>query len=279
MGETNGMTAQNQSTHNYTMGYSEEFLQLLDRRNAGNCAAYLLPLLKPGMKLLDLGCGPGTITMGLAEAVNPGEAHGIDMEESQIAMAQVAAEVSNHTNTIFQVGNALSLPYDDETFDVVHSHAVIMHIPDTKAAMAEARRVLKTGGTLATRDLIGESSFIEPGTEGLREAWTTFTNLMRGNGAHPEIGKEMKAVMLDSGFSDIRCSASFDSYGTPADLAFYYAFIIDWFFSEQLIERVTGLGIASREKFDFWRSELDNWRDSPGAFGALAFGECLGRKG
>ena len=81
------MTTQNQPTQNYTMGYSEEFLQLLERRNAGNSAAYLLPLLEPGTKLLDLGCGPGTITMGLAEAVSPGEVHGIDMEESQIALA------------------------------------------------------------------------------------------------------------------------------------------------------------------------------------------------
>lgn len=260
------------------MGYSEEFLQMLDRRNAGNCAAYLLPLLEPGMKLLDLGCGPGTITMGLAEAVNPGEVHGIDMEESQIDMARAAAEASNHTNALFQVGNALSLPFEDNTFDVVHAHAVIMHIPDTQAAMAEAARVLKPRGIFATRDLIGESSFFEPGTEGLREAWATFTNLMRSNGAHPEIGKEMKGIMLNAGFTDIRCSASFDSYGTTADLAFYYGFIVDWFFSEQLIERVTGLGIASKEKFAFWRSELDHWRDSSSAFGALAFGECVGFK-
>ena len=272
------MTSQDQSTQNYTMGYSEEFLQMLERRNAGNSAAYLLPLLEPGMKLLDLGCGPGTITMGLAEAVNPGKVHGIDMEESQILLAQAAAEASKHTNAIFHVGNALSLPFEDDTFDVVHAHAVIMHIPDTVGAVAEARRVLKPGGIFASRDLIGESTFFEPWPEGLREAWVTFNQLMRGNGAHPEIGKEMKGVMLEGGFCDIRCSASFDSYGTPADLDFFYGFIIDWFFSEQIIETVSGLGIATRERFDFWRRELDHWRESPSAFGALAFGECVGRK-
>lgn len=272
------MSLQQDSAQNYTMGYGAEFLQLLERRNAGNCAAYLLRLLEPGMNLLDLGCGPGTITMGLAEAVNPGQVHGIDMEESQVAMAQAAAEASNHANAIFQVGNALSLPFEDGTFDVLHAHAVIMHIPDIKAVMAEAKRVLKPGGIIATRDLIGESCFIEPGTDGLREAWTIFTNLMRGNGAHPEMGKEMKGIMLDAGFTDVRSSASFDSYSTPADLAFYYSFIVEWFFSEQLIERVTGLGFASREKFEFWRKELDKWSNTPSAFGALAFGECLGRK-
>ena len=273
------MATQHTSPSNYTMGYSDEFLQLLHRRNAENSAAYLLPHLKPGIRLLDLGCGPGTITVGLAAAVSPGEVHGIDMEETQIALAQSASQAGNHTNATFQVGNALSLPFEDDYFDVVHAHAVAMHIPDTPALMAEAMRVLKTGGIFATRDLIAESSFIEPGTDGLREAWTVFTNLMQGNGAHPELGKEIKGVLIDCGFTDIRCSASFDSYGTAEDLEFYYQFILDWFFSEQLIERVTGLGIATREKFDLWRSELDNWQSNPAAFGALAFGECIGRKG
>ena len=75
----------------YTMGYSEEFRQLLDRRSAESHAAHLLPLLEPGMRVLDFGCGPGTISVGLASAVNPGELHGLDMEESQIDLARAAA--------------------------------------------------------------------------------------------------------------------------------------------------------------------------------------------
>ena len=272
------MTEGNTTSQAYTMGYSEEFLQLLDRRNAANCAAYLLPLLERGMRLLDLGCGPGSITVGLANAVNPGEVYGVDMEESQIDLARAAAIAGGHSNVTFQVGNALELPFEDGFFDVVHTHAVVMHIPDTDGVLKEIKRVLKPGGVLASRDLIGESSFIEPGSDGLREAWTTFTNLMRGNGGHPELGKELKGILLDAGFSDVHCSASFDSYGTPEDLAFYYGFIVDWFFSPNVIAAVTGLGIATQEKFDFWRAELDNWRDSPGAFGALAFGECVARK-
>ena len=272
------MTTPASNSPAYTMGYSEEFLQLLDRRNAANSASHLLPRLQPGMKLLDLGCGPGTITVGLAEAVNPGEVHGIDMEESQIALATAAGQSGNHMNVSFQVGNALELPFDDGYFDVVHAHAVLMHIPDSAGVLAEAMRVLKPGGIFSSRDLIGESSFFEPNSDGLREAWVTFTTLMRGNGGHPELGKELKGILLEAGFQDISCTASFDSYGNAGDLAFFYGFVIDWFFSESLIERVTSLGIATREKFDYWRKELDNWKDAPGAFGALAFGECIGRK-
>ncbi|MYC31378.1 MAG: class I SAM-dependent methyltransferase [Chloroflexi bacterium] len=273
------MTEQSAASRAYTMGYSEEFLQLLDRRNAQNSAAYLLPLLEPGMRVLDLGCGPGTISVGLAEAVNPGEVQGIDMEASQIDLAHAAAAAGGHSNISFHVGNALDLPFDSDYFDVVHAHAVIMHIPDTEAVLSQVRRVLKPGGLFASRDLIAESSFIEPASDGLREAWETFTNLMRGNGGHPEIGKELNGILLNAGFSDIRCSASFDSYGTPPDLDFYYGFIVDWFFSPNVIAAVTGLGIATQEKFDYWRGELDAWRANPRAFGALAFGECLAING
>ena len=73
-------------TSSYTMGYSDEFQQLLDRRSADTHAFYLLPHLKSGQRVLDFGCGPGTITMGLARAVEPGEIHGIDAEASQIEL-------------------------------------------------------------------------------------------------------------------------------------------------------------------------------------------------
>ena len=79
------------STSDYTMGYNEEFQVMLNRRSAETHAAHLLPHLKSGMRVLDFGCGPGTISVGLAKAVEPGELHGIDMEESQVDMAQAAA--------------------------------------------------------------------------------------------------------------------------------------------------------------------------------------------
>ena len=89
----------------YTMGYSDDFQQLLDRRSVHTHAAYLLPHLKPGMRILDFGCGPGTISMGLAEAVNPGELHGIDMEATQIDLARAAARAGGHANATFRVGD------------------------------------------------------------------------------------------------------------------------------------------------------------------------------
>ncbi len=262
----------------YTMGYSPEFLQLLDRRNADTHAAYLLPHLRSGMRLLDFGCGPGTLTVGLAAAVHPGDVHGIDMEESQIEMARSAAAAGQHGNATFHVGNVYELPFEDDYFDVAHCHAVLMHVPDTDAALREVKRVLKPGGIIGSREMIAGSSFSDPAGEHIPEAWATFGRLLMANGGHPEMGKELKRRLLEAGFVDIRATGSFDYFSSADDVAFLYAFIMDWFFMPRVIAAATQYGLATHEQFDQWRTELDEWRESAGAVGGLAFGEAIGIK-
>ena len=262
----------------YTMGYSDEFQQLLDRRNAETVAAHLLPYLKPGLRVLDFGCGPGTISMGLARAVEPGELHGIDMEASQTEMARAAAAAGGHDNAVFHTGDATALPFADDSFDVAHCHAVLSHVPDTRATLAEVRRVLKPGGLLSSRELICASSFFEPELGELGEAWATFTKLLAANGGHPEMGKELKRTFVEARFSDIRVSASFECFGTAGDIAFYYDFICGWFFSVETVGAAVKHGLATREQFDRWHRLLDDWRNAPGAFAAIAWGEAIGFK-
>ncbi len=276
--QLNGDKTRVTSTPSYTMGYSDEFRKLLDRRSAQTSAAHLLPHLKPGLRVLDFGCGPGTISIGLARAVEPGELHGIDMEESQIEMARGAALAGGHSNAVFHTGDVTDLPFEDDSFDVAHCNALLMHIPDTQATLAEVKRVLKPGGLISSRELIGASSFFEPELEDMGGAWATFTKLLEANGAHPQMGKELKRAFLDAGFSDIHAGASFESYSTAGDIAFYHGFAGGWFFSSATVEAATKHGLASHEQFDGWRRMLDQWKDTPGAFAAVAWGEAIGRK-
>ena len=269
------MPDQTPATSDYTMGYSEEFLQLLDRRSAETHAAYLLPHLKPGLRVLDFGCGPGTITVGLARAVDPGEVHGIDMEESQIGMARSAAGAGGHSNATFHVGDITALPFEDNVFDVAHCHAVLMHVPDTRAVLSEVKRVLKPGGIIASREMFVESSFLEPSGENFGAAWATFSRLLAANGGHPQLGKELKNTFLEAGFSDIRVGGSFDFFGTAEDVAFLHRFIMDWFYSPNVIEAATKYGLATHEQFDTWKQDLYDWRDAAGACGGFAFGEVV----
>ena len=265
-------------TPTYTMGYSDEFQKMLERRNARNSAAHLLPYLEPGLRVLDLGCGPGTILVGLAEAVKPAELHGIDMEESQVEMARAAAAAGGHSNAFFRTGEVTNLPFADESFDIVHSHALPMHVPDIGTVLNEAKRVLKPEGLISGRDLIGSSCFSEPELDGLGDVWTTFLNLLEANGAHPQMGKELKRRFLEAGFSAIQASASFEYYSTVEDVAFFHAFAGGWFFSSDTRETAAKHGLATREQFEDWRRMMDEWKDTPGAFAAVAWGEAIGRK-
>ncbi len=262
----------------YTMGYSDEFLQLLDRRSAQSHAGYLLPHLKPGDRVLDFGCGPGTITVGLAEAVAPGEVHGIDIEESQVELARGAAEAGGHENATFHIGDVTALPFEDDYFDAAHCHAVLMHVPDTASALSEVQRVLKPGGLVGCRELFVSSCFLQPSDENVASAWNVFAGLLTANGAHPEMGRELNGVFLNAGLSDVQTSASFDYFGTAADVAFLRAFIDDWFYMPEVVAAVVKYGFATQQQLDEWSEALDVWKVTPGACGGLSFGEVLARK-
>ena len=186
------------------MGYSEEFTQILHRRNAETHAAHLLPHLKPGSRVLDLGCGPGTISVGLAKAVDPGELHGIDMEESQIMVARASAQAGEHMNATFHVGDATDLPFEDGYFDTAHTHAVLMHVPDTEKTLSEVMRVLKPGGVLASREMITEASFVGPQQAVDESAWQTFGRLISARGGHPNMGRDLKHVFVNADLSTSR---------------------------------------------------------------------------
>ena len=261
----------------YTMGYDESFRQMLTWRSAETHASHLLPHLRTGQSVLDFGCGPGTISVGLARAVEPGEFHGVDIEESQIELARAAAAAGGHANATFHVGDVTALPFEDETFDAAHCHTVLNHVPDTEATLAEVKRVLKSGGIVASRELIAAASFGEPG-EGLEGAWELFTNLVTANGGHPQMGKHLKRRFADAGFTEIRATASFDIFSTPEAVAFYQRVIDEWFFSPKIVGAATAFGLATEEDFEQWRAIVDGMRDDPGAIAALAFGEALGVK-
>ena len=272
------MADQTPPTPGYTMGYSEDFQRMLRVRSAETHAKHLLPRLGPGLRVLDFGCGPGNISVGLAKAVEPGEFHGIDMEESQIDLARSAASAGGHGNATFHVGNVTALPFEDNYFDVAHCHAVLMHVPDTAAALAEVKRVLKPGGVISSRELIVDSCFLEPSTENTPAAWATFAGLLAANGGHPRMGKDLKSILLDAGFTDAEATASFDVFSTPESVAVFHTFIEEWFFSPNVIAAATAFGAATQEQFDVWRREMDEWRRHPASFAGLAFGECIASK-
>lgn len=136
----------------YTHGHGEAVLRSHRWRTATNSAAYLLGHLRAGMSVLDVGCGPGTITVDLAEAVAPGPVRGIDAVDDVLADARRAADARGTRDVDFAVDDVMGLSSDDDAFDVVHAHQVLQHLSDPVAALAEMRRVCRPGGLVAARD-------------------------------------------------------------------------------------------------------------------------------
>ena len=262
------------STPNYSMGYEEAMERMVRGRTAPTHAAYLLPHLNPGLRMLDIGCGPGTISVGLASAVAPGEFIGVDMEESQVKLATAAASNGGNSNARFQVADALDLPFPEDYFDVVHMHTVLIHVPDTMGLLAEVKRVLKPGGILGARDLIEEYSFLDPDIGNLRRLFRLFAEVLVANGGHPQIGKSLRAILSEAGFVDIDSTGSFDTWGSAETVPVIAAYLIAMPFAEPSIP----LGIATREELDELRKDAIAWRDHPAAFMAWAFGEAIAHK-
>ena len=272
------MTHQESGTPDYTMGFSEEFLESLKRVSAEVQAGYLLPYLRPGFNLLDVGCGLGTISIGLAKAVAPGEMHGLDMEASQIDMARSNARAYGVDNAIFHVGDAIDLPFEDGSFDVVSFQNVIMYIPDTRKVFAEAKRVLKPGGIIGCREMIVQSSFTYPDFGVIRKAWDMFEDLLAADDAHPQMGKELKGHLANAGFSNIKVTLSSDIFSTPTDVDFIYGFVQRWFLSPEITEAAIKYGATTRELCDEISAAYDRWKADPGAVLSVAYGEVVANK-
>lgn len=154
----------------YTPGYSTNAVDFMARRLAETHAQFLLPHLKPEIRLLDIGCGPGTISIGLAKAVAPGEVIAVDLGTSQIEEARKRASDAGLSNLRFQCESVYSLPFKDGEFDLVFAHAVFEHLKEPVAALREIRRVLKPGGLVALRSPDWGGFIIAPETPGLQIA-------------------------------------------------------------------------------------------------------------
>ena len=188
----------------YTHGHHETVLRSHTWRTAENSAGYLLPHLRPGLDVLDLGCGPGTITVDLAARVAPGRVLGIDASADVIAQATAAAD----GRAEFAVGDAYRLDLPDRSFDVVHAHQVLQHLTDPVTAISEAQRVLRPGGLLAVRDADYGAFFWSPANPRLARWLELYHELTVRNGAEADAGRHLLSWVRAGGFSDITVSSS-----------------------------------------------------------------------
>jgi SAM-dependent methyltransferase len=203
----------------YTHGHHESVLRSHKWRTAENSAAYLLPHLAADAKVLDVGCGPGTITAGLADRVPQGHVTAIDAAEGIVEQAR--AEAGDRGNLTFATGDVYGLDYPDDSFDVVHAHQVLQHLSDPVRALREMCRVTRPGGIVAARDGDYGGFTWYPELPVLDEWRALYMAVARANGGEPNGGRHLHAWARQAGLTDVTCSSSNWTYATETDRSWW----------------------------------------------------------
>jgi len=136
----------------YSHGHHDSVLRSHRWRTATNSAAYLLPRLKSDDRLLDVGVGPGTITVDFADRLTDGTVVGIDAAPTAVAATRALVAERDVRNVTLSVGDVYELEFPAGFFDVVHAHQVLQHLSHPITALREMRRVCVLGGLVAVRD-------------------------------------------------------------------------------------------------------------------------------
>lgn len=259
----------------YTHGHHPSVLRSHTWRTAENSCGYLLPHLRAGMDVLDVGCGPGTITADLARLVGPGTVLGIDRSDDVLAQAREAARGVG--NVSFAVGDVYALDADDGSADVVHAHQVLQHLSDPVAALREMRRVCRPDGLIAARDSDYGAFTWAPADPDLDRWLDLYRQVARSNDAEPDAGRHLKRWALAAGFSEVRASASAWCFTDDEDRAWWGGLWADRIRESDLARQAVDRGMATTSDLQAFADAFHRWAAAPDGWFAVLHGEVLAR--
>jgi ubiquinone/menaquinone biosynthesis C-methylase UbiE len=242
----------------YTPGYDRMAVDFMKRRTLASHAHFIEPLLEPGMRILDLGCGPGTITLDIAARVgSAGSVVGVDCSETQLSEACAAA---GELPVTFRAMNAYKLELEDESFEGVFSHALFEHLSQPMQALEEVSRVLKNDGFVALRSPDWGGFVVHPADKELEGAMKARLDLQTRNGGDVFSGRKLGGWLKQAGFKSVQISANYEIYRENAPIVEHIA---------SQLERD-----GQRKNASVWRA----WGDNPEAIFAQAWFEGIAFK-
>jgi len=265
-------------TERYTHGHHPAVLANHSARTAQNSAAFLLGHLRTGQRLLDVGCGPGTITVDLAALLEPGEVVGVDNVASVLDGARALAAERGQPNVRFEQADAYDLPFDDGSFDVVYAHQVLQHVARPVELLRELYRVLRSGGLVAVRDADYGTMVHAPDDARLHRWLELYHTVARGNGGEPDAGRYLRAWVTEAGFVDELTTASSWCYAEPAATQAWGTQWASRVSEGSFADAAVSTGAASRAELDDLADAWRQWAVHPTAFFAFIHGEVLARK-
>jgi SAM-dependent methyltransferase len=227
--------------------------------------------------VLDVGCGPGTITIDLARRAAPGRVVGLDAAADVVAAARTAAGEAGASNLELATGDVYALDHADDSFGVVHAHQVLQHLADPVGALREMRRVCRPSGVVAARDAVYRAMSWYPRSPGLDQWLEVYCSVAEANGGEPDAGSRLKHWCLDAGFASVEVSASAWCFATDDERAWWGETWAERVAGTTLGGRAVELAIATQDELDVMAAAWHDWARAPDARFAVLHGEVLAR--
>ncbi|OMP89329.1 putative methyltransferase [Diplodia seriata] len=303
------------TTKPYLHGYHASVLRSHSSRTAQNSCPHLLPYLRPGMRVLDVGCGPGTITTDLAAIIaspsspspsststtsTTGHITALDASPTVLATARAHAETTGTKNIDFRLGDACALPFADASFDAVHANQVVQHVADPVAAVREMRRVVRAdGGVVALREGDGHVWFCPPtttrrrgtqeegGEEGgeeeenpgdvLAEWYELWLRMARDAGVEPMAGRRLLSYALRAGWApdEVQAGVGSQCWAGREELREWCGMWADRVVLSEFADNAVGRGYATREGLERLAGAWRAFAEVEGAWYGMMQGEAI----
>jgi SAM-dependent methyltransferase len=261
----------------YLHGHAESVLRSHSWRTAENSAGYLLPHLRAGLDLLDVGCGPGTITLDLAAQVAPGRVLGIDAVEAPLIGARELAAGSPGLAVRFEVGDAYALSLPDDSVDVAHAHQTLQHLADPVAALREMARVTRPGGLVAVRDADYAAMTWWPKLPALDRWLELYFQVAAVSAGEPEAGRRLLSWAQAAGLTDMVASTSSWCFATPADREWWGGSWADRAVASSYATTALEHGPSTQAELEQISAAFREWTAAPDGWWAVLHGEVLAR--
>ncbi|MBA0127037.1 class I SAM-dependent methyltransferase [Haloechinothrix sp. YIM 98757] len=261
----------------YTHGHHESVLRAHRWRTAENSAGYLLGHLESGMSLLDVGCGPGTITADLAAVVAPGRVTALERTEDALRQGRDEATRRGQGTIDFVLGDVHDLEFADGSFDVVHAHQVLQHVGDPVRALREMRRVCRPGGLVAARESDYAAFAWYPELAELDEWLTLYRGLARANGGEPDAGRRLRSWALRSGLDGVTATTSTWCFATSQDRRWWADAWSERILHSALAEQALESGLATADGLRRISDGWQRWAASEDGWMSLLHAEIVAR--
>lgn len=254
-----------------------ETKKLFLQRTIEVSAGFLAQHLRPGLSIIDCGCGPGNITIELAKRVAPGHVVGIDADEASLAMTSELAEQQGVDNVTFKQGDIYNLPFKDGSFDIAYSHAVLSNLKQPVQALIEYKRVVKSDGIVAVRESDYSGSLLYPENQAFIKAFEVLSKLGNLYG-DIFIGKKLRKLFCDASLKNTIATASCESYGNEKELKEFAPYLKKQIEEEEVRHIILTNHWATEEQLNQYTKLIENFSDYELTFFSYNWVECIGFK-